>query len=226
MKVQIARITAGAAATLLAAAGLVALQPTSVQAQEDTSDIAGGYGQDVCEQYECYTFTALETGESVQVPMAAAPTPDTSDEDMAQPLGLNPITIAQCNAGYSNVTVADMPSAKDGLVALKCGFQNSGYVHIRQKHEKDWQYFLDKYPIGGTWDDYMLFATKNALKAPDPKIGMPQVIPGDKRCYATPVQIRNPKGVVVDTIHPTIIVSMNNRIVITSFPTSNSPHCK
>lgn len=79
-----------------------------------------------------------------------------------------------------------MRSAKDGLVTLKCGNSKSGYIHIRERHERDWQYFLNKYPIGGTWDDYMLFATKNALQAPDPKLGMPQVIPGDKRCYRNP----------------------------------------
>lgn len=88
--------------------------------------------------------------------------------------------------GQSNVTVADMRSAKDGLVTLKCGNSKSGYIHIRERHERDWQYFLNKYPIGGTWDDDMLFATKNALQAPDPKLGMPQVIPGDKRCYRNP----------------------------------------
>lgn len=118
--------------------------------------------------------------------MAATPAPDTSGEDTSQPLGLNLITIGQCNVGQSNVTVADMRSAKDGLVTLKCGNSKSGYIHIRERHERDWQYFLNKYPIGGTWDDYMLFATKNALQAPDPKLGMPQVIPGDKRCYRNP----------------------------------------
>lgn len=226
MRRRISIFTTAAAATLLVATGLVASQPASVHAQEDAPGIAGGYTQDVCEDYECYTFTALETGESIRVPMASTPSTDTPEETRVQPLGLNPVTIAQCNMGQSDVTVADMPSTKDGLVALKCGNDKVGYVHIRKEHEKDWQSILNQYPIGGTWDDYMLFATKNSLQAPDPSLGMPQVIPGDKRCYSTPVQIKNPDGVVMETIHPSIIVSMNNRVVITSFPTSSSPHCK
>lgn len=225
MKAQKPRIVAGAAAALLAVTGLVTLHPISAQAQEDGADIAGGYGQEVCEQYECYTFTALETGRSLEVPMASTPPEGASDKGV-QASGLNPVTIGQCNMGQSDVTVADMPSTKDGLVALKCGNDKVGYVHIRKNHEKDWQSILNRYPIGGTWDDYMLFATKNSLQAPDPSLGMPQVIPGDKRCYSSPVQIKNPDGVVMETIHPSVIVSMNNRVVITSFPTSSSPRCK
>lgn len=68
--------------------------------------------------------------------MAATPAPDTSGEDTSQPLGLNPITIGQCNVGQSHVTVADMRSAKDGLVAFKYCNSKSGYIHIRERHER------------------------------------------------------------------------------------------
>lgn len=75
MRRRIASIAATAAATLLAATGLVTFEPIEVYAQEETPDIAGGYAPDVCEQYECYTFTALETGQSIEVPMAATRPP-------------------------------------------------------------------------------------------------------------------------------------------------------
>ncbi|MBN6777874.1 hypothetical protein JRG19_04835 [Pseudoclavibacter alba] len=52
MRRRIASIAATAAATLLAATGLVTFEPIEVE----TPDIAGGYAPDVCEQYECYTF--------------------------------------------------------------------------------------------------------------------------------------------------------------------------
>ncbi|MDO5052020.1 MAG: hypothetical protein Q4E05_03900 [Pseudoclavibacter sp.] len=55
---------------------------------------------------------------------------------------------------------------------------------------------------------------------------MPQRIPGQKVCYSTPVQIRDSQGNVVDTMNPSVIVSENNKHVITSIPTSNTPHCK
>ncbi len=42
---------------------------------------------------------------------------------------------------------------------------------------------------------------------------------GQKLCYTTPVQIMNEDGVVVDTYHPTVVVSANNLRVITSYPT-------
>lgn len=221
-----ARLAAGAAALVLGVIGAVAGQPNPSQAEEG-APIAGGYGEEVCDQYECLTFTAVQTGESIRVPVSTTPVSDEESREAAvQPYGLNPITIAQCNLGHSDVIVEEMPSEKDGLVLMKCGTENAGYIHIRERHEKGWQYFLDKYPIGGTWDDFMVFATRNSLKAPDPSLGMPKTIPDNKRCYSTPVQIRNPKGVVVTTLHPSAIVSMNNRILITSIPTSNTPHCK
>lgn len=43
---------------------------------------------------------------------------------------------------------------------------------------------------------------------------------GGKRCYTAPVQIYDPNGNIVIDFNPTVVVSMTNDRVITSYPTS------
>ncbi len=44
---------------------------------------------------------------------------------------------------------------------------------------------------------------------------------GGKRCYTTPVYIEDSDGNLLLTVNPTVIVSMTNNRVITSYPTTN-----
>lgn len=134
-------------------------------------------------------------------------------EATAKP-ALNPVTIGLCNAGLGNTVVKKWKSANDGDIRLYCGDAASGYVHIRKDHKGQWEDRVKN--LGGKWDDLMAFATEQALKSP--KKTRPKS--GNKRCYTTPVQLRDSRNVVRVTFNPTIIISLNNKKVITSYPSS------
>jgi hypothetical protein len=131
---------------------------------------------------------------------------------------LNPLVIGLCNAGVLGLSVSTFPSTVDGQVDLKCGTSAEGYVHIRSGHQASWEL---QNPIGGPWDDFMVWATSRALSVPSSVVNLP----GSKRCYTTPIKIvRYVNGTIqlVKTFNPTVIVSTNNKIVITSIPTTKS----
>jgi len=131
---------------------------------------------------------------------------------------LAPGTIALCNAGFGDTVVQSMNSSRDGTVRMKCGDSRSGYVHIRLNHEDDWTAAM---VAPGVWDDFMMFATVNAVEAPSRTVTKP----GSKRCYTTPIKLYrwvNGNRVFVKTINPTVLISTNNKIVITSIPTTAS----
>ena len=65
----------------------------------------------------------------------------------------------------------------------------------------------------GDWSDFMIWATEQSLKAPS----RTSTQAGNKRCYTTPVEIYK-NGKKVDSFYAEAHVSMNNKIVITSFP--------
>jgi hypothetical protein len=133
---------------------------------------------------------------------------------------LNGLVIGLCNAGASGLAVSWFSSSMDGLVDLKCGTSSEGYIHIRNRHQTSWE--LQK-GSGMLWDDYMVWATAMALSAPSVAVSKPD----SKRCYTTPIQVfRYNSGVLqlVKIIYPTVIVSINNKVVITSYP-SNKSNC-
>lgn len=132
---------------------------------------------------------------------------------------LDPGTIALCNAGFGDVSVRSWNNSSIGHIDLFCGDNSSGYVHIRTDHQADWQAVLNTYPIGGSWDDLMVFATGEAITK-----GSPVNEGSNKYCYSAPIQIKN-GSTVVTTYYPTIIVSVNNKRVITSYPTHYSSAC-
>jgi len=136
---------------------------------------------------------------------------------------LDPGTIALCNAGFGNVSVQNFQAKGLGKIDLFCGDSASGYVHIRSRHQADWQAVINLAGGGGNWDDLMVFAVNASVTAPSS--GYPFNIGNNKWCYTTPIQIKNSKGVVVRTLHPTVVVSTNNKKVITAFPTTTAPSC-
>jgi hypothetical protein len=153
------------------------------------------------------TVGAVTFAPAVNAPKAGTVTPDYA-----------PGTIALCNAGFGDVSVESWDNAH-GHINLNCGDDKSGYVHIRTDHQADWQGVIDKYPIGGSWDDSMSFATGEALLH-----GSVFSAGSGKLCYSAPWQIKH-NGTVVATYHPTIIISGNRNIVITSYPTHAASGC-
>jgi len=137
---------------------------------------------------------------------------------------LNPVTIGSCNSGLGDVSVQRMDAAKVGKIDLFCGDSRSGYVHIRTRHEKDWQAVIDKTHGGGAlWDDFMVASTSEIVS--DPSAGYPKSEGSGKLCYTAPIVIHDPETKTVSTYHPTVIVSENRKLVITSFPTKAAPNC-
>lgn len=136
---------------------------------------------------------------------------------LVQPF-MNPIAMWACDLGFSTWTVETFPSLSDGTVSLLCGSSTSGYIHIKSRHDTEW---ASQMGGPGAWDDYMVWASANALAKP--KFSNFQT--GQKQCYTTPIlvyRIQNGAPKYVKTFNPTVIISTNNKIVITSIPTTTS----
>jgi len=69
-----------------------------------------------------------------------------------------------------------------------------------------------------SWDDLMAISTEAVLTEPTRWT----VEYGGKRCYTAPVEIINPQQQVVLDFSPSVVVSMTNNRVITSYPTTQS----
>lgn len=115
------------------------------------------------------------------------------------------------------------PSRAYGVIDFRCGDVNAGYVHVRRRHQNDWQQVVNLAGGGGNWDDLMEFVTAQSIQAPSP--GYPIGIGGGKACFTTPALIVDSSGSVIRTLAPTVIVSINNKKVITSIPTTGRPTC-
>lgn len=142
----------------------------------------------------------------------------TSSVSTSKQSRLSPTIIALCNLGFGDVVVASVASKSDGVVDLKCGDLWSGYVHIRDRHQTDWEAQMGS---GAVWDDYMVWASKSILSSPSRVVT--QV--GMTRCYTAPIQVyRVINGInqLWKTINPSVIVSVNNKKVITSIPSTTS----
>lgn len=62
---------------------------------------------------------------------------------------LPPHIIAACNVGLGETVVSAYNSAVLGVIKLRCGDGGSGYVHIRERHQRDWQQVVNLAGGGG-----------------------------------------------------------------------------
>ena len=120
------------------------------------------------------------------------------------------------------MSVSNYNASGLGKIDLLCGDSKSGYVHIRSGHQGDWQKIIDKWNLPGNWDDLMEFATRDALE--HPSSGYPTDVGGGKYCYTSVGRIKKADGTgpTLYTYHPSVIVSTNNKKVITSIPTTTT----
>lgn len=85
----------------------------------------------------------------------------------------------------------------------------------RDKHEQDWRNVLLKVgDVYSNWDDFMYFAALQSLLRPDHIVDKGS----NKLCYRTPIILMNSEMVPVYEFSPSIIISANNRHVITAYP--------
>lgn len=147
------------------------------------------------------------------------PTPSPVAPATATPFLLDPVDHIQCNVNNNADHTVTWWTAKrtinfnGGRVDLKCGNDNVGYKHIKSRHQSEWQTRANEVG-GGAWDDMMNFAVKAALESPSASY----IETGSKACYTAPIQVRNSSGTVIKTWYPTVIISLNNKIIITAFP--------
>lgn len=136
-----------------------------------------------------------------------------------QPRLLNPFDWLSCNNPNDPFHVITTWSSKyQGNVALQCGkATTSGYNHISARHKVEWQNLINRFGGGSSWDDFMAYVTKAALSSPSAIYGAGF----EKVCYTTPINMINHNNGDKATLSPTIIISSNNKIVITSYPGGN-----
>lgn len=74
----------------------------------------------------------------------------------------------------------------------------------------------------GLGDDLMVYAARETLRAPSTTRIRAS---NNSRCYKTPIQMYrmvNGRPQYVETMYPRVAVSMNNKVVITAFPTKDT----
>lgn len=156
-----------------------------------------------------------------------APTPDDST---IQPLLIDdPGAWVACFGPLFNPTYTLKPLGLphfDRVIHLTCGPHDTktyGWHHIQDHHQSEWQTRLDAASTAGagpadTWDDLMALSTELVLAEP----WWYTVEYSGKRCFTQHIAIfEADSGATVLEFWPTVIVSMTNDRVITSYPTTN-----
>ncbi len=127
--------------------------------------------------------------------------------------------IALCNMGLGETVIKSWKAKKLNIyIDLKCGDSVSGYVHIRKRHQIDWQKLIDFGGGGGLWDDLMVFAVGGTLTSP----AIVKDKGSNKWCYSAPLTITRYRDGATSLWNPTVFVSKNNKKIITAFPSRTS----
>lgn len=106
-----------------------------------------------------------------------------------------------------------------GKVKLLCGNSKAGYRHINSKHSKQWVDVVtwDGRGRASEWDSLMTQATAATLSHPD-RIYSEK---GSKLCYGAKItswRKKNGKVVKQKTWNTAVVVSKNNKTVVTAYP--------
>lgn len=133
-----------------------------------------------------------------------------------EPRLLNFFDWASCkNPNDPNHVITSWGSKYHGNIALECGSAtSSGYNHIKSRHEKEWADLIKRFGGESSWDDFMAYVSKSSLSSPSAIYGAGF----GKTCYTTPVNMINHKNGDKVTLKPTVVISTNNKRVITSYP--------
>lgn len=134
------------------------------------------------------------------------------------PYLLDPVDHVQCNLRKNADHTVTWWTAKrtinysGGRTDLKCGTDNVGYKHIKVRHQSEWNTRATE-AGGGAWDDFMNWAVGATLAYPSATF----IQTGQKACYTTPIQVYH-DGRLVKTWQTRVVVSTNNKVVITAIP--------
>ena len=156
------------------------------------------------------------------------PEPTPSEPGTVTPNLINdPIAWTACfgptfNANFPLRAFTWVPQAT-GTVYLQCGPHDTktyGWHHIQANHQSQWQTRADTatgVPGGVAWDDFMADITSQILDWPSRYT----VEYSGKRCHTGYIQIWDLNGNLKYDFNPSIVVSMTNNRLITSYPTTN-----
>jgi hypothetical protein len=148
----------------------------------------------------------------------------TSSSKGPKPLFLNPVQWFECDTLNNPTYLIKSYPVKPGggytssSVNFFCGNSSSGYLHVTQ-HAGEWQTRVNTAGGGSNWDDLMDYGSSQALAHPTQTVNQG----AQKTCYQTPVTIVKSNGSSF-SFYTTVVVSQNNKLLITSFPPS-SPSC-
>lgn len=156
------------------------------------------------------------------------PEPSSAPSGTVQPMLINDAAAwSACFGPFLNSTY---PLRSFGFVAqatdtvyLQCGPKDSktfGWHHIQDGHQLSWQTRVDNIPGGGAgiaWDDFMADITSQVLDMTDRYT----VEYNGKRCYTSTFLISSTSGQIAYQFNPSVVVSMTNNRVITSYPSTN-----
>ena len=157
------KISAGIATGILVA-GMVGGATPAAHSSDQHVDSDGVSSVNLPEMDSRFLLKAPEAPEGKQWYKGESLRETATDIDNGATVYLNPVTIGLCNAGFGDKKVKTFNSKNDGEITLYCGDSNSGYVHIRERHESQWE--SQKGGFEGPWDDYMAFATQASLESP------------------------------------------------------------
>lgn len=143
--------------------------------------------------------------------------PSDPDDGVISPRSVGDTALnARCVLpGAMNHVIDKYPSKSHGTISFHCGNSKFGYKHIRAQHpESQWRAQMGG---KGPWTAYMRYLQRSALKSPNKMRNQS----GGKACYSTPVQVYrlvNGTSKYWKTINPSVVISKNNKRIITSIP--------
>ena len=211
----VATLCAGLVLSLIPVAGASAAEPVSAAASKADAPVIKINVDD------------LDGKVTWNVPESSNPTKVDGMPVIASPALLGPIDRFNCNIlknskwNITSYKAKNFSSFAGGKIKLKCGTSASGYKHIKEGHGNQWQQQINKVGGVGSWDDLMGFATQEILRSPK----MIRSAGNNKLCYTAPIEIANSKRTKKVKLNPTVIISMNNKLVITSYPTTTKHNC-
>jgi hypothetical protein len=154
---------------------------------------------------------------SAALPFTFSTTPDTT-EHRPQAISAVHTAPAQIWGACGISTPEDKIVATYSKGVLRCGNGEVGYRHIQKQHQSQWQGLADI--EGRNWRDIADMAIAKSMDSPD----VQRSTAGGKYCYSGQIYLVDKvRGTVAKTVHPTVIVPLSSRTIITAYPGGACP---
>lgn len=134
------------------------------------------------------------------------------------------VLASSCSSGDSNQRIIysyerNRPASGSGLPSgvsrMRCGSSSWGLRHVDLRHSSQWETIAAR--VGGQWEDFMSWAVRQILYAPESATYRSQ---NDTWSYTAPLEIRDNQGNVVGRYRPLVSIAAGSGNVITTYPRS------